>query len=309
MSVRISAVICTFNRACFLQKAISSLVDQTLSEDDYEILVVDNGSVDTTREVVLEEFRDVKNLHYIYEPILGLSQARNTGWRKARGEYVAYLDDDAIAYDNWLERIVDVFEASEPNLGCIGGRIDPIWEVPRPSWVSDRVAAFFTILDLSGTPIVSTNKQVFAGANIAFPKQVLKALGGFSVDLGRKGNKLMSCEEIMLWRRLKEAGYFGLYHPEIAVRHHVPALRVTKRFLAKRTYWEGVSEAVACVMMESPSMKRRVRMALWMARRGILRRRALFCLLRPTDDPMEFERKCLTWVHIGYCAGMLGLSK
>jgi len=308
MSVRISAVVCTLNRAVFLQKAISSLVGQTLSPDDYEILVVDNGSVDNTKQVV-EAFRHVLNLRYVYEPILGLSQARNTGWRKAGGEYVAYLDDDAIAYENWLEKIVDVFETSDSNLGCVGGKIEPIWEVPRPPWLSDRVAAFFTILNLSDSPIVSTRKQVFAGANIAFPRGLLKALGGFSVDLGRKGSKLLSCEEIVLWRRLKEAGYSGLYHPEIVVRHHVPAGRVTKQFLARRTYWEGVSEAVACLVIESPAMKRRLRKALWMAHRGVLRPRAIWCFLKSTDDPAEFERKCLTWVNIGYCAGMLGLSK
>lgn len=87
--------ICTHNGAKVLQNAIQSLVQQTLSKKDYEILVVDN-----TREIV-KQFETGENLRYIFEPNLGLSNARNTGWQNAGGEFVAYLDDDAIACTEW----------------------------------------------------------------------------------------------------------------------------------------------------------------------------------------------------------------
>jgi len=94
MNVRISAIICTLSRANYLRRSINSLIGQTLSAAHYETLIVDNGSTDNTSEVVLREYDDVQNLRYVYEPILGLSQARNTGWRQAAGEYVALLDGD-----------------------------------------------------------------------------------------------------------------------------------------------------------------------------------------------------------------------
>jgi len=178
MTVRISAVICTFNRADYLGKAVNSLVDQTLSKEEYEILVVDNGSIDNTRKVALEEFSHVQNLRYLYEPILGLSQARNTGWRNAKGEYVAYLDDDAIASPRWLEAILDVFETVKPEPGCLGGKVEPIWEAPQPLWLPDSLLASLSFVDWSENPCNLDHKQWLVGTNIAFPKYLLKAAGG-----------------------------------------------------------------------------------------------------------------------------------
>ena len=133
MSIRISAIICTLNRAAYLEKAIQSLADQTLPEEQFEIIVVDNGSTDNTKTMV-EGFKHLENLRYIYEPIMGLSQARNTGWQNAQGDYVAYLDDDAIACPEWLERIVQAFDTVEPRPGSVGGKVIPVWEAERPAW-------------------------------------------------------------------------------------------------------------------------------------------------------------------------------
>ena len=97
MNVQISAVVCTHNRAAYLRKALQSLVDQTMAQELYEIIVVDNASTDGTKQVV-SEYSGASNLRCLYEPVIGLSRARNTGWGNARGEYVAYLDDDAVAH-------------------------------------------------------------------------------------------------------------------------------------------------------------------------------------------------------------------
>ena len=131
MTVRISAIVCTYNRSTYLRKALGSLVDQSLSKDQYEVIVIDNGSQDDTRQVI-DEFSWMPNLKYVYEPNLGLSQARNTGWRNAHGGYVAYLDDDAIACPRWLEKILEVFENVKPRPGCVGGKIEPRWELGHP---------------------------------------------------------------------------------------------------------------------------------------------------------------------------------
>src|SRR2546430_8014065 len=99
--IKISAIICTFKRPDYLRHALRSLCNQTLSREDYEIIVVDNA-VEAEAEQVVREFQDGKiNLRYVTEPEVGLSRARNTGLKVAAGRYVAYIDDDARADAQW----------------------------------------------------------------------------------------------------------------------------------------------------------------------------------------------------------------
>jgi len=132
VNTEVSVVICTLDRPHYLRLATQSVVSQALARDRYELLIVDNGSTDETERMIRTEFGSVPNLRYIREPILGLSRARNTGWTQASGEFVAYLDDDAVAVPYWLEKILHVFETVRPMPGCVGGRIEPLWEVTPP---------------------------------------------------------------------------------------------------------------------------------------------------------------------------------
>ena len=307
MSGRISAIICTLNRADYLRKAITSLVDQTLPKEQYEIIVVDNGSTDNTRQVIREEFGYVSNLRYIYEPVLGLSQARNTGWKNARGEYVAYLDDDAVADQGWLGKIVEVFETVKPQPGCVGGKVEPIWEVPRPVWLSDNLALYLAILDYSETPVVLDNPDYLVGASIAYPRHLLEMMGGFQTSLGRRGKSLLSNEETLLHRELNTMGYACMYHPEIIAWHHIQAYRLKKAWFIRRLYWQGVSDALVQIEREPPSALRRLRFALSATRR-VLSPQRLADLAVPSNDPQRFERKCSTFQQIGYLVGLLGMA-
>jgi len=310
MSVHISSIICTLNRADYLRKAIKSLVEQTLTKEDYEILVVDNGSTDNTKQIVVEEFAQVQNLRYIYEPIMGLSQARNTGLAHATGKYVAYLDDDAIACPHWLQKIVEVFETVNPQPGCAGGKIEAIWEAPRPLWLSDTLMTYLSALDYSQTPISLNDTPCrLHGANIAFPKNLLKDMGGFQVDLGRKGNNLLSNEEFLVQQQLVDKGYSCFYHPEIAVSHHVPASRLTKDFFVNRLYWEGISKAIVQMHQESPSNLQRLRRTVSRVFRLCRSPRKIANLVIPTNNPDRFTQKCLTLSNMSYILGLLGIVK
>ena len=308
MSGRISAIICTLNRADYLRKAITSLVDQTLPKEQYEIIVVDNGSTDNTRQVIREEFGYVSNLRYIYEPVLGLSQVRNTGWKNARGEYVAYLDDDAVADQGWLGKIVEVFETVKPQPGCVGGKVEPIWEVPRPVWLSDNMVLYLAILDYSETPFTLDDSHYLVGANMAYPRHLLETMGGFPTSLGRRGSSLLSHEETRLRQRIGEAGYVCMYHPEITVWHHMQASRLKKTWFIRRVYWEGVSNAVFWIDQECPSPSRRLWLALSASRRMLSLRR-LAALVVPTDNPRWFEQKCMVFQRIGYLVGLLSMAR
>ena len=113
----ISVAIITLNRAESLKDTLTSLTRQRRQPD--EVVVVDNGSTDHTREVVLS-FRDRPNVKYVYEAARGIPHARNAGILNATGDIVACLDDDCIADEHWLKKLEIPF-VRDPNIGVVGG--------------------------------------------------------------------------------------------------------------------------------------------------------------------------------------------
>lgn len=310
MSVLISAVICTHNRAQYLTKAIQSLLDQQIPQDQYEILVVDNRSTDATKQVV-EQFANtdnINNIKYVYEPTLGLSYARNTGWQNAKGKYIAYLDDDAIACPVWLSKIVEVFETVEPRPGCVGGKANAIWEAPRPDWVSDQLVTGLTVIDWSDTPHVlpDLSQKWLVGANIAFPADVLKQVDGFAAGLDRAGKNLLSGGDVFLEKQIMQAGYTCFYHPEIAIGHHIQKSRLEQSWFVRRYYWQGVSDAAIQLIEESPSPAERRRCAASRLLKLMRSPQKMANLLLSRSDPKQFTEKCFALIEVGHIAGLLG---
>src|SRR5258706_654344 len=136
--IKISAVICTYNRAEYLGRAIESLAHQDLDSAGYEIIVVDNNSTDTTAQLVknsIEAYPSIQ-IRYVLETEQGLSAARNRGAHEAAGNYIAYVDDDARAVQGWLSSLLASFLKLQA--ACIGGpgNLDseggPLQMVPLP---------------------------------------------------------------------------------------------------------------------------------------------------------------------------------
>jgi len=236
----ISTIICTHNRDNLLSRAIESLIHQTMDKSRYEIIVVDNASTDRTRQVC-ESYAGIDNFRYIYEGKAGLSIARNLGLAEAKGRYVAFLDDDAVASGEWLERIVNTFETAIPEPASVGGNILPIWEVPIPEWFPDNRKSFLGLLDYGEKTITLKYPRVLFGTNMAFLKDTLLGAGGFRTDLGREKKYLLSGEEVDVFRTFQEIKLPVLYHPDITVSHLIPKERLTKKWLYRRLYWQGRS--------------------------------------------------------------------
>ena len=186
--------------------------------------------------------------------------------------------------------------------------MEPIWKVPRPSWLSDARLSHLSILDWSTVPTFLNNSQWLAGTNIAFPRKLLESVGGFEVELGRRGTKLLSMEEALVRQRLEASGFQTFYHPEIVVQHHIPAARLTKRWFIRRVYWQGVSNALVQIFRESPSRVKRFRAATVAALSLLRWPHQIVRLVAPTNDPDRFSAKCATYGRIGYIAGLLGMS-
>src|SRR5262245_32502899 len=125
----ISVIIPTLNRCTVLPEAVRSIREQSISDEQYEIIVVDNGSSDSTGPVVEHlNGRTGKSIRYIWEPRRGLHWARHAGVRAAEGEVLAFTDDDAVATPGWLGSLIKAY--ADPRVGAAGGPIQVRWKTP-----------------------------------------------------------------------------------------------------------------------------------------------------------------------------------
>jgi glycosyltransferase involved in cell wall biosynthesis len=236
VSIRISVIICTYNRALTLKDTIQSLVVQTLPEPvNWEILVVDNNSTDGTR-LTVEDFqrRYPERIRYVFELQQGVSFARNAGIRESRGEIVAFIDDDETAEEGWLQNLTANLYSGE--WAGAGGRVLPPMSFSCPRWLSSKDP-------FSNGPLATFDKGLEAGqlhdppfgANMAFRKEMFERYGGFRTDLGRSGNGVLSNEDTEFGRRLFAAGQRVRYEPAALTFHPVEANRLHKRYFL--TWW------------------------------------------------------------------------
>jgi glycosyltransferase involved in cell wall biosynthesis len=220
--------------------ALDSVAAQLLPDSvSWEVIVVDNNSTDQTREVAEGYCRKYsERFRYVFEPQQGLSRARNAGIRAARGEIVAFIDDDVIAEPSWLRNLT----ASLHDGKCAGagGRIIPPLDFTPPDWLTvggetDLVGALLPLFDL-GDQACKMNRPPY-GTNMAFRKNMFDKHGMFRTDLGRCGNSLLMGEDIEFGNRLMSAGECLRYEPLAVVEHPVPKERLSKKWF--RAWWLG----------------------------------------------------------------------
>lgn len=239
---KLSVVVCTYNRAGLLEGCLKSLAEQSADISGYEVIVVDNNSTDKTQEVANSFIKKYPNFRYVKEPEQGLSHARNRGVKEARGEIVAFIDDDAIAEKNWLSAILFAFE--DPSISCIGGRIELLWLAERPDWLTDDFAAYLGLFDRGERRKTLTFPDCPRGGNMAYRKIIFDRIGNFAETLGRVGNSLISNEEIEFCFRIEKAVMKSVFIPDALVYHHVTPNRLTKEWFYRRAYSQGCSDAI-----------------------------------------------------------------
>ncbi|HUE83075.1 MAG TPA: glycosyltransferase family 2 protein, partial [Pyrinomonadaceae bacterium] len=154
----------------------------------------------------------------------------NTGVANARAPIIAFLDDDVIVRDNWLQIVKRSFEETTANF--IGGKVLPCWEQPPPSWLNVTNWAPIAAVDYGNTSLSISveNPLCLLTANIAFRKELFERFGGFSSHVQRAGDSIGSLEDHEFLSRLLRGGVVGRYVPEMIVDAYVGRERMRKAY-------------------------------------------------------------------------------
>lgn len=244
--MRLSAVICTYDRYDILPEAIRALARQGLAAEEMEILVIDNSPDAKRSAAEARKQARVKNLTWVHETRPGLSNARNVAMAQAKGEIIAFVDDDAFAVEGWAAAMLESFATLGSEVAAIGGRVVPQFRTARPAWLSDRLMSYLSMVDLGEETRLLGEGEWVVGANLAYRSEALRATGGFSTNLGRIGNAgLLSAEETEVAAKLTAKGLKIGYAPKAQVAHLVDDSRTSQAWFARRVAWQAVSAVLS----------------------------------------------------------------
>jgi glycosyltransferase involved in cell wall biosynthesis/GT2 family glycosyltransferase len=237
----------TLDRLDVLSQAIDSVRAQSLAAHEIVLCIDHSPELLAEAERRWPEVRLVEN-----HEEQGLSGARNSGVAVCGGEVVAFLDDDALAAPDWLERLAEAYR--DPDVLGAGGTVRPAWIAGKPSWFPPE---FDWVVGCthSGMPKQREAVRNLVGANMSLRREALCEVGGFRHELGRIGTIPAGCEETDLCIRVGKRWPEGkiLYDPAAAVDHYVPAARGTREYFTSRCRGEGRSKAVLAGLVGSES--------------------------------------------------------
>jgi glycosyltransferase involved in cell wall biosynthesis len=245
----VSVIICAYteNRWRELIAAVDSVTRQNLSPLEIIVVIDHNSELHGQARKRFAQALVLEN-----HEIPGLSGARNTGIQAAHGAIVAFLDDDAIAMPDWLERLVVTY--ANPALIGVGGTIEPAWQSGRPAWFPEE---FNWVVGCSyvGLPREAAPVRNLIGANMSFRRDVFATVGGFRNGMGRVGTTPVGCEETELCIRIGQRwpDRVILYDPAIKVIHQVPEGRTRWAYFKARCQAEGMSKALVTSFVGSPA--------------------------------------------------------
>jgi glycosyltransferase involved in cell wall biosynthesis len=303
--MNITVIVCTSNRSWSLRNTLASLTASSLPAGvEWEVLVVDNNSTDETRTVVETFFpRFPDHFRYLFEGQPGKSYALNTGIRNARGQVLAFLDDDVLVEPSWLWNLTNALQ--QHDWSGVSGRTLLADRFFPPSWMATEgpysmagiLAAKF---DLGTQPCELRHlHQPPYGANMAFRKEMFDKYGLFRTDLGPSPDPAIPRpnEDTEFGRRLMLAKEKLGYEPSAVAYHPVPRQRVKKEYFL--AWWFDGGRAAIRELGRRPNIFGIPRRYL-----TILKASATVCfralLWTATVNPQaRFFRKCRVWAMAG----------
>ena len=242
---KISIIICTYLRGEKLVDAIWSCLRQSFSKKEYEIVVVDNAPFESgIKEEIMafaEKYKEYGEfIRYIAVPQKGLSSARNAGMWNAKGEYLLFLDDDALCDYYLLEELYTAFKY-HPTAGIVGGQVILEVPFPRPSVLLKGFENIWSQFKVTYSTYKEATQQFEFpyGANYSARKSALWRAGGFRMCYGRVGNDYAGGEETALCFKMLQIGYTIGIQPKAKVLHRVDRERFNPEHV-KKTIRAGI---------------------------------------------------------------------
>ena len=236
---RASIVLVTRNHADLLADALATILADS-STVSRELLVVDNGSTDRTREVVAAASADAPfAVRLLEEPVPGHSRGRNRALAEARGEIALFTDDDVLVDDGWADALCRPF--ADPQVGVVSGRTLPLWPHEPPGWLHGEHERMLALFDHGPESRALEEDEYAAGANMAIR---LSALGRFAepfdLTLGHAGDRRFAYDETHLLDQLRPDHAF-FYAADAVVQHRVAARRMELEWLRGAYFDRGAA--------------------------------------------------------------------
>ena len=291
----LSVIICTRNRADEIVNCLPEVARQAREFMDVEVVVVDNGSTDNTKQVIAELSKSEDYpFRYVFEPVAGLCQARNRGRTEARGKVLSYIDDDLIIEEGWIRHIREHFLRETTD--CLGGNVDVTLIGNEELDFPDDMLWFF------GKRAFGRETREFhlpehpVGGNMSISTRVFDEVGGFDTNLKLYG------DETDFFRRASAKGFKMLYDPKVVVRQIIPANRLTKKELRSKSYNWGKGSATVWMLQTPGFFKRLAKIIEYFFRAVYV---GVSSLVRSS-----FGKFYTFWYNCGYLAQLLkGLEK
>ena len=283
----LSVCICAHNRSDNLARCLEALKGQCR---DIQLIIVDSASGDIHEA----EIRNLASLHRanlirLNQP--GLSAARNAALSATTTSWIAYLDDDTIPSEQWVDAAIRVISEVPSDCSIIGGRIVPLFPPDGTSSIGPRWLQLLSVVDMNGEGD-QTDRPHIVGANVLFRVQTIRQAGGFPLSLGRSGTSLLSGEEKFIVEHLRSNGQRIWYSETLSVQHHIAPQRLLRSWVIRRSYWEGASDRrIDALLGRRPSIGRFLK---------ILFAVPILALLYPIGGHREFFIRF--WYNVGWLA-------
>ena len=240
--MNVSVVICTYSMDRYdpFSECVESVLAQTY--EPLEIVLVVDGNDDVFNRVD-DDFGDYENvvLHNNDEN-KGISYSRTKGAELASGEIVAFIDDDATAKPDWIQRLVNVYKSTDAI--AVGGDVRPDWQTKKPDFFP---AEFYWLVGCVEPGFAEDGEEVrnTYGSNISYRREEFLKVGGYDPNTGRKGDKHLQAHEAPVGIRLRREFNKGMVFTEDAiVDHKLFEYRGNFRWLVARSFWQGYSKRV-----------------------------------------------------------------
>lgn len=234
----ISVVLCCHNSARVLPATLAHLANQAVRPSvQWEVIVVDNASTDDTAGAAKLWPRGKVPLRVVAEPKLGLAYARMRGVEEARGAIISFVDDDNWLCRDWVQTVYDVMRA-HPEVGALGGIVEPEFETARPPWFAP--VAYLYATGPEGEPSGDvTGVHMLCGAGLSVRRSALADIqtkGFRSIAVGRQGAGLGAGEDSEMTYSLRLAGWRMWIDPRLRIKHFLPVRRLNWDYARRLAY-------------------------------------------------------------------------